>query len=79
MALIIKNCAINGKKCDIAVDGNRIAEVGKDLQGNFDEVVDADGLTALPAFIDMHTHLREPGYEYKEDIASGSAAAVAGG
>ena len=79
MALLIKNVYVNGEKIDIAIDGKRISAVGKDIKGQFDEIIEADGLTALPAFIDMHTHLREPGYEYKEDIASGSAAAVAGG
>ena len=79
MSLLIKNCFVGKDKCDIAIEGNRVAQVGKNIKGNFDEVIDADGLTALPAFIDMHTHLREPGFEYKEDIASGSMAAVAGG
>lgn len=77
--LLIKNCIVGKDKCDIAIDGNRIAQIGNNISGKFDEVIDANGLTALPAFIDMHTHLREPGFEYKEDIASGSAAAVAGG
>ncbi|MDE6189668.1 MAG: dihydroorotase [Clostridia bacterium] len=79
MAILIKNALVDGKKTDIAIQGNRISGIGKNLKGTFDEVIEADGLTALPAFIDMHTHLREPGFEYKEDIASGSAAAVAGG
>lgn len=79
MALLIKNATVDGNKIDIAVEGNRIRQMGKNLKGDFEEIINADGLTALPAFIDMHTHLREPGYEYKEDIASGSAAAVAGG
>ncbi|MDY0003063.1 MAG: dihydroorotase [Polyangia bacterium] len=43
------------------------------------QVVDARGLLATPGLIDLHTHLREPGYEYKEDVSSGAAAAVAGG
>ena len=43
------------------------------------EVVDARGLHVMPGFIDMHVHLREPGFEYKEDIASGTLAAAHGG
>ena len=58
MSLLIKNCLVGKDKCDVAIEGNRIAQIGKNVKGNFDEVIEADGLTALPAFIDMHTHLR---------------------
>jgi dihydroorotase len=67
---------------DILVDRGRIKEIGKGLKasdGNGVDVIDAAGLIVAPGFIDMHVHLREPGFEYKEDIASGTAAAVAGG
>lgn len=58
-----------------------IAHLGID-EANLDtetEIVEADTLTCSPGFTDMHVHLREPGYEYKEDIASGSEAAANGG
>lgn len=79
MSILIKNVTANGKKYDIAIAGNRIEKIGQNLKGDYDKTIDGEGLTALPAFIDMHTHLREPGFEYKEDIESGSKAAVAGG
>lgn len=79
MSILIKNVTVNNQQCDIAIKGNRVEKIAKNIGGKYDEVIDGDKLTALPAFIDMHTHLREPGYEYKEDIESGSRAAVAGG
>ncbi|HCC32452.1 MAG TPA: dihydroorotase, partial [Clostridiales bacterium] len=59
---------------DFMVDGDRI---GKD--GTPDRVVDARGMLVVPGLIDLHAHMREPGFEYKEDIASGTRAAARGG
>lgn len=65
---------------DILLDGDRIARVGADLPADDAAVVDiGDGLVICPGFIDMHVHLREPGQEHKETVATGTAAAVAGG
>ena len=64
---------------DILADGGKIIKIGQGLEDAGAEVVDARGLHVFPGLIDMHVHLREPGFEYKEDIASGSAAAVHGG
>lgn len=66
---------------DIYIENGIIAEIDNeiDLSGIEMEVIDASGLTVLPGLIDMHCHLREPGYEYKEDIESGSKSAVMGG
>jgi dihydroorotase len=66
---------------DVLVDGDRIAHVGRDLTVDRDvSVVDIpSGLVVCPGLIDMHVHLREPGQEHKETVATGAAAAVAGG
>ncbi len=66
---------------DVLVDGERIAAVGAPgtLDAKDASVVDARGLLVCPGFVDIHVHLREPGYEYKETVATGVAAAVAGG
>lgn len=64
---------------DLLVENGRVSEIGKDLQVEDAEVFDANGLMVSPGFIDLHVHLREPGEEYKETIASGLKAAVAGG
>ena len=63
------------------IDGARIARVGRDLPVDADvSVVDIpSGIVVCPGFIDMHVHLREPGQEHKETVATGAAAAVAGG
>ena len=65
-------------KLDILIEGGSIAKVDKNIKSNV-ERFDADGLIVSPGFIDLHTHLREPGQEHKETIASGTRAAVAGG
>lgn len=81
--LLIKNGTVvfsdGVKKCDILVDGDKIAKISENIDASGVKTIDASGLHVFPGLIDMHVHLREPGYEYKEDIASGSAAAVCGG
>jgi dihydroorotase len=66
---------------DILLRDGRVAEVAlpNKLRGSADEKFDARGLIVAPGFIDLHVHLREPGQGYKETIASGTAAAAAGG
>ncbi len=82
MELLIKNAVIvdHGKyvKGDILIKDGKIDKIANGLKTDGD-VLDAEGLCALPGLIDMHVHLREPGFEGKEDILSGSKAAVAGG
>jgi len=66
--------------CDVLIDGDRIAQVGRDLPVDDVTIIDIPaGLIVCPGLIDMHVHLREPGQEHKETVASGTASAVAGG
>jgi dihydroorotase len=68
-----------GEPVDLLVRDGRIAAIGSDVDGDGAETVDAGGLIALPGFVDLHTHLREPGREDAETIETGSAAAALGG
>src|SRR6202045_1036994 len=65
----------------ILLRGGRVAEIAlpNKGRGGAEEKLDARGLIVAPGFVDLHVHLREPGQNYKETIASGTAAAAAGG
>ncbi|MBO7262513.1 MAG: dihydroorotase [Alistipes sp.] len=78
---IIKHGAVYGAEIeDIAIVDGRIAERAKSITPNEgDIVINAEGLVVAPAFVDVHVHLREPGYGYKERIATGTMAAARGG
>ena len=65
--------------CDVLIEKGKIAAIGKDLAAQGAEVIDADGKIVTPGLVDIHVHLRDPGLEYKEDIASGTLSAVTGG
>ena len=65
--------------CDVRVDGGVISELGTNVEANGHRVVEGAGLVLAPAFVDPHVHLRVPGGEDEETIASGTAAAAAGG
>lgn len=65
--------------CDVAIEGGIIRAIEKDIERTGSEEFDASGLIVAPGFIDMHVHLREPGFEHAETIESGSRAAASGG
>ena len=64
---------------DLSVQNGTIADIGEALALDNVPVIDARGLVLAPGFVDLHCHLREPGFEYKETIATGTRAAVCGG
>jgi len=85
MSIVIKNGRVidpasqTDRTADVLIVDGRIAGVAPNLSSPKAEVFDATGLIVAPGFIDMHVHLREPGFEHAENIESGSRAAAAGG
>ena len=78
--MLIKNAKLSdGTRVDVLIRNGKIAGLMQDMPAHGEEVIDAAGRTLLPGFIDLHCHWRTPGFEYKEDIATGSAAAAGGG
>lgn len=68
-----------GGVMDILVEKGRVAVIGSDLSPNGARVIDASGLTVCAGLVDLHAHLMEPGFEYRETVATGARAAAAGG
>lgn len=69
---------------DVVVENGRISRIGREAAGELEKaeaarIINAEGKWLVPAFVDLHSHLREPGHEYKEDVFSGLNAAAAGG
>lgn len=64
---------------DILITDGKIEKIGTHIEGDFDHVIDATGKLVSPGFVDLHVHLREPGFEDKETIQTGTQAAAAGG
>ncbi len=83
MKKLIKNGKIylDGKfeNKDILINDEKIEQIGSDIQNDNFEVIDAKGNFVLPGFVDLHSHLRDPGQTNKEDIVSGTKAAAKGG
>ncbi len=74
--VVLKNSV---EKKDVLVENGKIVKIAANIPANGSEEIDASGKHVFPGLIDMHVHLREPGFERKEDIESGSKAAVKGG
>ncbi|MGB5110548.1 MAG: dihydroorotase [Mycobacterium sp.] len=81
MSVLIKGVRLYGEgdPVDVRIADGQIAEIGTGLSDDVAELIEAGGQILLPGFVDLHTHLREPGREYAEDIETGSAAAALGG
>ncbi|CAN5499875.1 dihydroorotase [soil metagenome] len=83
MSILIRGARLygEGEPVDVLIDDGQIAKIGPDLIADLDlvDVVEAAGQVLLPGFVDLHTHLREPGREDTETIETGSAAAALGG
>ena len=81
--LLIKNVnvvdAFQNFHGDVYIENGIIKEVGQDIKKDNVEIIDGNSLTLMPSFIDTHAHFREPGFTQKEDIETGSKAAVKGG
>ncbi len=79
-SLLIKGASIlGGDVRDLLIRDGHITEIAPSITSGADEVIDANGCVLLPGFVDLHTHLREPGRENSETIATGSLAAARGG
>ena len=85
MTILLKNGKLidyktnTNEQYDILIEDDKVKQIAKDITVKVDRTIDCTGLYVIPGMIDMHCHLREPGFEYKETIETGSASAVAGG
>lgn len=85
MSTLLKNGTVldyaskTNEKLDILIENGKIAKIKKDIKEEADKVIDCTNLYIMPGMIDMHCHLREPGFEYKETIETGAKSAVKGG
>ncbi len=85
MKLLLKNGFLidyvsnTQKKADILIENEKIIQIADNISDPVDTIIDCNGLSIIPGMIDIHCHLREPGFEYKETIETGTNSAVKGG
>lgn len=83
MNILIKNANVVDSSQnfigDVYIENGKIKELGTSINKNDVDIIDAKGLTLMPAFVDTHAHFRDPGLTYKEDLETGSRAALRGG
>ncbi len=85
MTILLKNGKVIdyasrlNEKMDVLIEDKKIKKVAKQINESADQIIDCTGLSIMPGMIDMHCHLREPGFEHKETIETGSHSAVKGG
>lgn len=77
--IVIDYVTNTNERFDILIEDNKIKAIDKNLQIDAEEIIDCMGLYIMPGMIDVHCHLRQPGFEYKETIESGSKSAIKGG
>jgi dihydroorotase len=76
---VIDPATAHDDRADLLIEKGEIVAVDTNIDADGARIVDAEGLAVAPGLVDMHVHFREPGFEYKEDVASGSRAAARGG
>lgn len=85
MKILLKNCKLEDtihdyeNIMDILIENGRVTKIANNIEEQADRVINIKGFTLAPGLIDLHCHLREPGFEHKETIKSGTKAAAKGG
>lgn len=84
-SILLKNGTVldyaskTNEKLDIKIEEGKITKIEKDIKEEAEQIIDCEGMYIMPGMIDMHCHLREPGFEHKETIETGAKSAVKGG
>lgn len=77
--IVLDYASSTNEQLDIKIENGEIVKIAKDIQDEADKTINCKGLYIMPGMIDMHCHLREPGFEHKETIETGAKSAVKGG